>query len=77
MNNIFDDLTEEELQDMMSEFIRINFDDHSGIPNLNCDTSCKCRLCSKCNSNMCKKTSTSFNGEIFDVYKCSKCGHCE
>ena len=83
-------LTDEEIQNMLDEFMKVNFEDgdededgwccSKGASNCSsgCSSGCDSKICPKCSHKMGKTTSVSFNGDKFDVYKCSntKCGHC-
>ena len=88
--NKFKDMTDEELQKMVDDFMTANFADEDDDGDYKDDGWCFSkstsststwgdRLCPKCKIKMIKKETESFNGDKFSVWKCTnpKCGYCE
>jgi isopentenyldiphosphate isomerase len=88
----FKDITEEEIDTFLEEFMKANFniDDDKDSDYEWCCTDpgslygqmsfdWNTKKCPRCKSEMEQKDATSFNGDKFKVWKCSnpKCGYCE
>jgi hypothetical protein len=78
--SIFQRLTDGEIDEFIDEFMKVNFgDEWDENPGFSLIYPEESKVCPKCQFKLEKKTSTSFNGETFDVLKCTnpKCGYCE
>jgi hypothetical protein len=78
--SIFKNLTDEEIDEFVNDFMHVNFgDEWEDNPGFSLICPIDSKLCPKCQSKLDKKKSTSFNGDTFDVFKCtnSQCGYCE
>jgi hypothetical protein len=88
----FKDITEEEIDTFLDEFMKANFntddkdDDNEWCSSMNPGSmygtmsfDWNTKKCPRCKSEMKEKDATSFNGDKFKVWKCSnsKCGYCE
>jgi hypothetical protein len=87
MADKFIDITEEEINNFVEEFMKENFKEDKDDENEWCSSmggsmymfDWEKKPCPRCKSETKKKTTTSFNGDKYEVWKCSnpKCGYCE
>jgi hypothetical protein len=78
---IYDGISDDELQEFVDNFLKewVREDGLILGGDSSCPSKCEGKTCPKCNGKMCEKTSISFNGDQFKVWKCCspKCGYCE
>jgi hypothetical protein len=74
---IFQNLSDDDINEFVDEFIKVNFGNDDDDDPGSYLFSPEFKLCPKCKLKLEKKTSISFNGDVFDVLKCTKCGYCE